>query len=58
VSRRTPDTADAAVTPGYSIIIPEDTLARAADYLEALRAGRAQAGASSMIASRVRTFGR
>jgi hypothetical protein len=30
--------------PSYSIIIPEDTLARTTDYLQALRAGRAQAG--------------
>ena len=38
-------TSDTAVTPGYSIIIPEDTVARAADYLEALRVGRTQPGA-------------
>lgn len=38
-------TSDTAVTPSYSIIIPEDTVARAADYLQALRVGRAQAGA-------------
>lgn len=33
-----------AGVPGYSIIIPEDTLARATDYLHALRVGRARAG--------------
>lgn len=38
-------TSDTAVTPGYSIIIPEDTVARAVDYLQALRVGRAQPGA-------------
>ncbi|MCP9841442.1 hypothetical protein KBY93_12475 [Synechococcus sp. J7-Johnson] len=32
------------VAPGYSIIIPKDTLARASDYLQALKNGRAQAG--------------
>jgi hypothetical protein len=37
-------TSDTAGTPAYSIIIPEDTMARASDYLEVLRAGRAQAG--------------
>jgi hypothetical protein len=31
--------------PGYSILIPEETLARASDYLDCLRAGKAQAGA-------------
>ncbi len=34
-----------AATPGYSIIIPEETVARAACYLEELRVGRAQPGA-------------
>ncbi len=38
-------TSDTAATPSYSIIIPEDTVCRAADYLQALRAGRAQPGA-------------
>lgn len=38
--------------PAYSIIIPEDTLARASDYLQALRVGRAQAG--SLLADRLR----
>ncbi len=34
-----------AAAPGYSIIIPEETVARAADYLEELRAGRTPPGA-------------
>lgn len=34
-----------AAAPGYSIIIPEETAARAADYLERLRASRTQPGA-------------
>ncbi len=38
-------TSDNTVLPSYSIIIPEDTLARASDYLQALRVGRVQAGA-------------
>lgn len=38
-------TSDIATTPGYSIIIPEDTVARAADYLRALRVDRTQSGA-------------
>jgi hypothetical protein len=37
--------SDTAVSPGYSIIIPEDTLVRAADYLQALRVGRTHPGA-------------
>ena len=41
----TTQTSGASVAPGYSILIPEDTLVRTADYLQALRAGRAQAGA-------------
>lgn len=41
----TTQTSDITVAPSYSIIIPEDTLARATDYLQALRVGRAQAGA-------------
>jgi hypothetical protein len=40
----TAHTTDTTVAPSYSIIIPEATLARAADYLQALRVGRAQAG--------------
>jgi hypothetical protein len=38
-------TPDIAVRPSYSIIIPEDTVARAAAYLQALRVGRSQPGA-------------
>jgi hypothetical protein len=38
---RAPETA---VIPRYSILIPEDTVARAADYLQALRVGRTQPG--------------
>lgn len=41
----TMQTSGDAAAPGYSIIIPEETVARAADYLESLRAGRAQPGA-------------
>jgi len=37
--------SDLTVAPSYSIIIPEDTLARAANYLQALRLGQVQAGA-------------
>ncbi|MBM3359787.1 MAG: hypothetical protein FJY54_19030 [Betaproteobacteria bacterium] len=36
---------DGLARPGYSIIVPEDTVARAADYLQALRVDRTQAGA-------------
>lgn len=42
MAMRTPDTA---VAPAYSILIPEDTVARAADYVQALRAGRTRPGA-------------
>ncbi len=38
-------TSGITAAPSYSIIIPEDTLARTTDYLQALRVGRAQAGA-------------
>jgi hypothetical protein len=38
-------TTETTVRPSYSIIVPEDTVARAGDYLQALRVGRAQAGA-------------
>jgi len=38
-------TSDTAITPSYSIIIPEDTVARAADYLQVLRTGQVQPGA-------------
>lgn len=38
-------TSDTPGTPRYSIIIPEETLARASDYLQALRVGQVQAGA-------------
>jgi hypothetical protein len=38
------DTSDATVAPGYAIIVPDETLARALDYLQALRTGRGQAG--------------
>lgn len=38
-------TSDTPVTPGYSIIIPEDTVVRCAEYLQALRECRAQPGA-------------
>jgi len=38
-------TSDDAPAPAYSIIIPEETVARAADYLERLRVGRTQPGA-------------
>lgn len=41
----TTQTSGTTIAPGYSIIIPEDTLARATDYLQALQVGRAQAGA-------------
>jgi hypothetical protein len=41
----TTQTSDTPRAPGYSIIIPEVTLARASDYLQVLRVGRAQAGA-------------
>lgn len=41
----TRQTATTAVTTRYSILIPEETVTRAADYLQALRDGRAQAGA-------------
>lgn len=37
-------TADANSKPGYSIIIPEETVARATDYLRALRTGRVRPG--------------
>lgn len=36
---------ETAVTPGYAIIIPEDTAARAVDYIKALRAGQTKPGA-------------
>ena len=38
-------TSDIATRPGYSIIIPEDTVARATDYLQALRVDRTHSGA-------------
>lgn len=38
-------TSSGAPTPGYSIIIPEETVTRAADYLERLRVGWTQPGA-------------
>lgn len=38
------DTSDTTVTPGYAIIVPDETLARALDYLHALRTGQGQAG--------------
>ncbi len=41
----TQQTSTTAVTPRYTLLIPEETVARAADYLQALRDGRAQAGA-------------
>jgi hypothetical protein len=37
-------TSDASVAPGYSIVIPHDTLARATEYMNALRAGSTQPG--------------
>jgi hypothetical protein len=37
--------SDSAVTPGYSIIIPEETQARAADYVHSVRIGQIQPGA-------------
>ena len=37
--------ASTTAVPSYSIIVPEVTLARANDYLQDLRVGRAQAGA-------------
>ncbi len=40
----TMETSGDVAPPGYSIIIPEETVARAADYLESLRAGRTQPG--------------
>src|SRR5262245_5065843 len=39
-------TSDTAVAPSYSIIIPDDTVARTTDYLQALRVGRTKPGAS------------
>jgi len=39
------DTSDTTVAPSYSIIIPDGTLVRARDYLEALRTGEGRAGA-------------
>ena len=36
---------NSAAAPGYSIIIPQETVARAAGYLEALQNGRTQPGA-------------
>jgi hypothetical protein len=41
----TMQTSKTAATPGYRIIIPEQTLARATDYLQGLRARRVQPGA-------------
>jgi hypothetical protein len=38
-------TSHIATRPGYSIIIPEDTVARATDYLQALRVDRIRSGA-------------
>jgi hypothetical protein len=38
-------TSDTTAAPAYSIIIPDDTVARAADYLQALRVGPIQPGA-------------
>jgi hypothetical protein len=38
-------TSNAAAVPDYSIIIPEETVARAGHYLEALQVGRTQPGA-------------
>ena len=37
-------TSDCPVTTGYSIVIPEGTVARAADYMEAVREGRLSPG--------------
>jgi hypothetical protein len=34
-----------ATTPGYSILIPEETASRSSGYLQSLRAGKSQAGA-------------
>lgn len=44
-ARMTSLTSDTADRSGYSIIIPEETVARSADYLEELRIGLIQAGA-------------
>ena len=38
-------TSGTVATPGYAILIPEETVGRAGDYLEQLRVGRAQPGA-------------
>src|SRR5262245_27697119 len=38
-------TSDSAVKPGYSIIIPEETVASATDYMHAVRLGTIQPGA-------------
>lgn len=51
----TNQTSDTTVSANYSIIIPEDTLARATEYLQALRLGRAQAGA--LLGERLRDAG-
>ena len=37
-------TSDSTVASGHSIIVPEDTIVRAANYLEALQGGRSQPG--------------
>src|SRR5262249_12821141 len=41
----TTQTSDANVRPSYSIIVPEDTVRHAADYLRVLRVGRVEPGA-------------
>ncbi len=38
-------TSESAVTPDYSIIIPEETVARANDYMHSVRLGRIEPGA-------------
>ena len=38
-------TSNSAVEPGYSILIPDETVARATDYMHAVRVGRIQPGA-------------
>ena len=49
---------EGAVTPSYSIIIPEDTVARAADYLQGYESAGHSPEPSFMIASKAQTFER
>jgi hypothetical protein len=38
------DPVEGTALPGYSILIPEETVARGSDYMQSLRAGKARAG--------------